>query len=994
MDNTFEEKLIDKLPGPNIITADLYKDYLIAGDNKGTVYFLEISKPDPSKNNSDIIFMKKLGNIQLNKKIDQICVSKSNDNPIVFILYDGSIDVYQIKTLDKISSLKNSFPQSNVSLISTNSKYPNIILTVNKKKKIKFYEYHNNGNFTELTKNIFFDKDMYLSDIPLPGNLEFYDNSCYYILGKKAYHLDLKTNKLTDIEVDSPKTIKYTREGLLVNLPDSNLGIFFNKGGISNITPINYIDTNFISSVEHKNYLILLNKTKVLIYIFKGTKYEHVQTQELIEANNGKFIFSNGERVFMLLEAAQGVCRLYELKEAPYEIQIQKLLDNGKFDEALDKLNNNIDIYNEKKFNEIEQFYLNAAWNSLKKKNFENFGKYLVLTNFDPCEYIYMFYSKLGVNIIHSDKEKQIKTDISSNQIDNIIKKDSDKTMNEEMDNALNQLIIILLSKRDYIMKICSFPKDDYKEVSDLNFMHNNSSPINLSDSTSKISVPQLLGLINITLVKAYIQLRKRGEISSVIDNSSFKYNYSDFSKDDFFKGEEPEKKLALAYYYEKKGEYEEALKIWKYFGELESKGDNKDTGFLNIEAKEKTKRIFEKFRTDINNRDNNAKLFETYIQWLIIKYPSTAFEVAISSQIIGLDYFLDNIISNIMKENKSSNDLKKDFLEYYNKISPDAHFQTLLLQYYISLLFSSLSENTSKNNVIMEGTVKKNYDAFMTYLKAPNSVYSKQTIFDKIKNSWLFEAKIYLYSQLNQHDKAINDLFRDAKLEKNFESLRKYCEENKKSKPDIYQTYFKTLKNAYDDYQSVVDKYNNEIEENNKKINIKIEDDIKDITEAEKEELKKINSEKRNEIKKTQEIMKPFENEMLYLMKNISIEDLDPKIVLENSVEQWNICDKGVFFDYLKNIIEEYTVLSNKYRISKSLSDKALEYKEMENYQLKKRHVNIDQDTLCALCGKKIGSTVFVFYPNMKIYHSKCATNLNVDPTTGVDFTKKMFIN
>ena len=71
--------------------------------------------------------MKKLGNIQLNKKIDQICVSKSNDNPIVFILYDGSIDVYQIKTLDKISSLKNSFPQTNISLISTNSTYPNIM---------------------------------------------------------------------------------------------------------------------------------------------------------------------------------------------------------------------------------------------------------------------------------------------------------------------------------------------------------------------------------------------------------------------------------------------------------------------------------------------------------------------------------------------------------------------------------------------------------------------------------------------------------------------------------------------------------------------------------------------------------------------------------------------------------------------------------------------------------------------------------------------------
>ncbi len=57
MNNTFEEKLIDKLPGLNIITVDLYKDYLIAGDTREQFYFLEIPKADPSKNNSDIIFM-------------------------------------------------------------------------------------------------------------------------------------------------------------------------------------------------------------------------------------------------------------------------------------------------------------------------------------------------------------------------------------------------------------------------------------------------------------------------------------------------------------------------------------------------------------------------------------------------------------------------------------------------------------------------------------------------------------------------------------------------------------------------------------------------------------------------------------------------------------------------------------------------------------------------------------------------------------------------
>ena len=994
MDKTFEEKFINKTPLVNIVCADLYKDYLIIADNKGTLQSLEISKKEINKGNSGYTDLINCGEAKFARKVEQICASKSNDNPVVFILVEGNVEVYQVNNLNHLASLKQLY--NNVVAIATNTTYPNIILTVNKKKKIKFFEYHPEKKiFTELQKNLFYEKDITLYDIPSFGNLEFCENSCYYIAGKKGYYLDLITNKNNEFEIDNPKTIKYTNQGLLATFPDvGGVGIFLNKGSTKNINPIQFPDLYLITSVDHKNYLIMLNKSKVLIYLFKGRNYELIQTQELVEGCNGKFIFSNGERVIMLLEAANGVCRVYELKEAPYESQIKLLLEKGKFDEALDKLNNNVDIYSSNKYNEIEKFYLSAAWNSLKLKQFENFGKYLVLTNFDPCEYIYMFYSKLGVNIIHSDKEKQITTDISSNQIDYITKnKSENQTNNEEMDKALNQLIIVLLTKRDYIMKICSFPKDEYKDIADLNFMHNLSSPINLSDSTSKITVSELLGLMNITLVKAYIQLRKRGEISGVIDNASFKCKYSDFSKDDFFKGDEPEKKIALAYFYEKNDSFEEALKIWKNFGELESKGDNKDTGFLNLEAKDKTKRIFERFRTDINHKDNNVHLFETYILWLLKKYPTTAFEVAISSQIVSVDFFLESIISKIDSENKSNEDLRKLFLEYYNKNCPDPHFQTLLLQYYISKLFSQFSETLTKAEVTIEGSLEANYKSFMNYLTAENSVYNKQAIFEKIKNSWLFEAKIYLYSQLNQHDNAIKELFNDAKMDKKFDSLHNYCEKNKEVKPDIYQTYFKILKDEFNKYQDSIEKWNHEIEDNNKKLNNKIENEKKDITEEEKEKIKEEIEILRKKIKDTEDIMKPFEKEMLTLMKTVSIEDLDPKVVLECAGEHWNICDKGPFFEYLLKITEEYTILSNKFRIAKNLSDKALEYKELENYRLKRRHVNIDQDTLCALCGKKIGNTVFVFYPNMKIYHSKCATNLNVDPTTGVDFTKKKFI-
>ena len=48
-----------------------------------------------------------------------------------------------------------------------------------------------------------------------------------------------------------------------------------------------------------------------------------------------------------------------------------------------------------------------------------------------------------------------------------------------------------------------------------------------------------------------------------------------------------------------------------------------------------------------------------------------------------------------------------------------------------------------------------------------------------------------------------------------------------------------------------------------------------------------------------------------------------------------------------------------------------------------------MDTNTVCKLCHKKIGSTVFVVYPDKGVYHSKCALNNNIDPKSGIDFSK-----
>ena len=129
----------------------------------------------------------------------------------------------------------------------------------------------------------------------------------------------------------------------------------------------------------------------------------------------------------------------------------------------------------------------------------------------------------------------------------------------------------------------------------------------------------------------------------------------------------------------------------------------------------------------------------------------------------------------------------------------------------------------------------------------------------------------------------------------------------------------------------------------------------------------------------------------MLRILKNYgSINNLDPLYTLNYANEHINVCENNEFFNYLSNIITEITEERNKYKITKNLSQISSFYKEKETMDLKKRYVLVDSNKICALCKQKIGNTIFVIYPNLKIYHSRCIKNLSIDPITGVDFSKK----
>jgi hypothetical protein len=342
------------------------------------------------------------------------------------------------------------------------------------------------------------------------------------------------------------------------------------------------------------------------------------------------------------------------------------------------------------------------------------------------------------------------------------------------------------------------------------------------------------------------IKLQKNyRDIQSILDNKSINFQiFDDFLQDKFFLDEKnknlDETKFIMAYINEKKENYEEALKVWKYFGTRNIPNDK----YLLV-GRERTKKIFFKFKENKTiNSETKQALFRKYISWLLLKYQNEAFEIMLKTEIVNVKVFLDEIIPEIEKEKGESGSLKEKFLEYCNQYNKNEEYQTQLLLLYLNKMFSYIPKEKKdvNNENTLQGDLKKYYDLFLKIIQEPDSCYNKRTILEYIENSWLKIPKIYLYSQLKEHDKALNELFNDAKINHNFEEIENYCKENIESMSNIFEIYYKLLSDLVkNDYQDIIDKKLDEIDKIEKKL---ISSTQENMTEEEKN---KYNEEKKN---------------------------------------------------------------------------------------------------------------------------------------------------
>ena len=958
--NMFSKKKL-AAKSSNITAVNIYEKNLITGDDKGNIIIYQLKKSE----------LKIIKEFKLESQIDKICISF--DKKLAFILSGGNIFYINLLILDELKPFlqTNDVAMGFVNLEDENNY--NSILAVHKNSKIvvKIYNYYKLDEGRKLkVKEQHLNKELTIQVLPDCGIWTRKNIFVYSINHKTCCWLYCDSGKiLSDDGVDNAVDFCLFDDKMAISNQQFTLYMWEGEAKPPSMTL--HENADFHNFCLYKNFRVALYDKKITFYYESAQALEPVDSINLENDETGKYMISSGNKLIILTISENKKINFIDIQDAGFDGELKILLDNKLYNESMDKVTSYVPINDEDRQSEIENLYLDCAIVCLENlmKDYENAIKYLRLTNFNPFEFIYMFCDALKIKIIHKDEEKSINNNKAQNQFF------KSNEVEKKQKEALEFLVSLLKIKRDYIYEklIKANSYDLNKEIS---FMSSNRAKINLKYSDTKITIGIALEQIMICILKCLIKLKSEPkEIEDIFNHESSKYiKLENLDKDAFFSDEKNKNleqiKLIKCCISEKYGNnYELAFKDWKDLGE------NKNKKYSLI-GKERTKQLFYKLKEDNNVEiDEKERLFKFYILWLLDKYPEDAFELEKKTELVNAKVFMDEILPLSKTDN-----LKQKFLEYCNKLQKTELYQTLLLELYIDKLFELTGKDKKPKN--LEGDAKNYYDLIMNIINSEDNLYNKKSIFEHLGNSWFIEAKVTIYAQLNEYNKAIEELYKEATRTSDFKLLEEFCKKyNKKADAQLFEIFYKLL--SVD-----VKKYQDSIEKSKEKLN-----QLKKKSEEKKSDKSKID-ELEKEININEEMKKPLEKEMSELLKAYgTVENIDPLLALELANDHLNICKNKEFFDYLKKIVKDFTTEGNKYKIEKNLSDIGLAYRAKEEYDLKQKNVTIESDTSCDLCKKKIGSTIFVVYPNLKVYHSKCAPNNHIDPSTLLDLTKKVLI-
>ena len=968
----FESEFITDFPYINITSIAEYNKNIITGDSSGQV-------KEYKKEGSKFV---EFNHYQLKSKIDKLIVVE--DLNILYILSGGNLFLYDIPSfVDKSpkETDKESKDFKDIAKIFENQgpKNRNEIMIITKKKKTIMLYYKT--EMQRLLNKQILDKDgkqliINLEDIP--EKLIWYGNNiCYYTKNEKVIFISIKTknnvSELIEIKQDLPaENIAYIQSFWLV-LVKGGCGMFFDIDGqptMKNMLNFNPEDPLIDLEVFNDLYIVALNTNNISIYDNNdGQCVQNLNIDNNSQDFKKKFLTKGNNRIFVISSNKKDekeknfTYNLWEIRELSFEKQIKLSLKSNQIEKAFNILNNKLD-YNMEKFNFLESFYCDCAWNSLYKKNkegYEEAEKYFSLCNFNPFELIYHFIKLLKIKPIHigfEDIDKLPK--IVNCQINS-----KDGNIDNNITSALNMLVNVLQTKKYYILKSNNLiniqsQKGKNKVVSfesarnnSLKFESSQNCIINLKDIEPKdIKLFEAIKIINEALVKSMVLLETNiSLIREIIEDDPYKTDYSE----EFLSNVKTfTSNMALACIYKKQKKFTEALKLLEpYINNNDNKKENKDA--INL---------LKKILISFGKNKDYIEVYEQGLKMLIKDHYIDAFEVLLDNELISVDNFLEHILPDDPSNNNKREILFKMLCEdkKYSTYSNEK-YQTLYLDLLINKLFSQLKKDAIPKDKQSENFPKE-YNDLKELFKKYNK-YNKTKLFESVKDSWMYDIEIYLLSQLQKNEEAIKKLIELVKTNnKSFEDIREFCKINYNNDMEIFKKYFKNLREKYDD------KASEEMKQFFKKEMLKIIDLFisGELLDAEV-------SKNKNKL------------ELLNL--------LNPKEILTLIPSDWKLNESldgkdnnKTIFNLMHFYLKEYAIINNNYKRLENLAKMDLTYKQKKLYDLRDKHVSLDINSSCYLCGKKItNNTQFLVYPNGHIYHSRCSPDLHLEIKTGKNF-------
>ena len=957
--------IVDYIIGKN-------KSLIITGDKGGVIRLYE-------REGSKLVqkLEKQIGK----SKIDKLISNAESKN--LYILTNGNLFIYglpdlKLKPNDDVN--KELFKDIEKIVENDCPKNKNELMIIKKNKKIVFLEY--NHEISKVYKKEYKDKGGNPLDITLkgiPDKIKWYGNYFSYIL-KDSVKIFYNTIKIIDPKKEMATLIEKQQD-----LPGEDVAFIqsywlTNTGGFclftgtdgeaasKNMINLNQSDPFIELEIFNDLHIISLHEKSIGIYDFNDGQCVQELTTDTSDIPVEKFLSKGGKSIFLISinkkeGAKDGSSNLWELREFSFEKQIQLSLERGQTEKAFGILNNKLE-YNMDKFIFLESFYCDCAWNSFKNRNkegFEEAHKYFSLCNFNPFELIYHFIKILGLKPIHNGFEdvNNLPKEVNDSQIDGDVDKD------ENIKAAISMLVETLQLKKTYLLtsnKLIQTERgknEDIAELSkniDVSFQSSKNCSINLQNVEPKeIKLYDVLKIINEVLVKGMVLLKtKIATIEEIIENDQFN---TEFSTEFLFNIKTFQSDMALAYIYKKSKKYFEVLDILdKYINDL-SKA---------VESKE-SRNLLQKILIGFGKNIEYTEVFEKGLKILLTNHYNLAFEILLTNELISIDNFRESILPQFDLNNTTitKNELFLKLLCTDNKYSnySNEKYQTA----YMELLAENLFKECEKDSDIISKTedvqksVTNRYKDFKEYC-SKFTKYRKDSLLLKINDSWMFDIEIYLLTELQRYNEAIQKLVELVKSNrKNFEDIREYCKNNYRNDNEIFQQYFKILRKNYD--------------ENNKNQMFK------------KEMLKILDLFVNGDLLDEEAKNNKNKLELLNL--------LNPKEILGLIPNDWKLNEplddndkEKTLYNLLRFYLKEYAIINNNYKRLENLAKMDLIYKQMKLHELKDKHVLLDINTSCYLCNKKIqNNTVFLVYPNGHIYHSRCSPDLHIEIKTGRNF-------